>query len=59
MRAAVLSVAQQQKLATCTALLREVASVYGFALHLNPEVGEATPGLPDLQRMQPTAQQRQ
>ena len=35
-RAAVLSVAQQQKLATCTALLREVAMVYGFALHADP-----------------------
>ena len=48
MRAAVLSVAQQQKLAACTALLREVAGVYGFALHLNPEIGEATSGLPKL-----------
>ena len=57
MRAAVLSVAQQQKLATCTALLKEVASVYGFALHLNPEVGEATPGAPKFQGKQPTARQ--
>ena len=44
MRAAVLSVVQQQKLATCTALLKEVAMVYGFALHIDPEVGEAAEG---------------
>ena len=44
LRAAVLSVAQQQKLATCTALLREVAMAYGFALHIDPEVGEAAAG---------------
>ena len=55
MRAAVLSVAQQQKLAACTALLKEVAGVYGFALHLNPEVGEATTGLPNLLGKHPTA----
>ena len=52
-RAAVLSVAQQQKLAACTALLREVAGVYGFALHLNPEVGEATPGWSNSHKEQP------
>lgn len=44
MRAAVLSVVQQQKLATCAALLKEVAMVYGFALHIDPEVGEAAKG---------------
>lgn len=44
LRAAVLSVAQQQKLATCTALLREVAMAYGYALHIDPEVGEAAAG---------------
>ena len=46
LRAAVLSVAQQQKLAACTALLREVAMVYGFALHADPVVGEAVAGTP-------------
>lgn len=44
LRAAVLTVAQQQKLATCTALLKEVAMVHGFALHIDPEVGEAVTG---------------
>lgn len=45
MRAAVLSVVQQQKLATCATLLKEVAMVYGFALHIDPEVGEAAEGV--------------
>ena len=45
MRAAVLSVTQQQKLASCTALLKEAAMVYGFALHIDPEVGEAASGV--------------
>lgn len=39
-RRVVLSVAQQQKLATCSALLREVAASYGFALHIAPDVGD-------------------
>ena len=43
-RTAVLSVAQQQKLAACTALLKEVAMVHGFALHIDSEVCEAAAG---------------
>lgn len=39
-----LSVAQQQKLAACTALLKEVAMVHGFALHIDSEVCEAAAG---------------
>ena len=53
LRSAVLSVAQQQKLATCTALLREVAMVYGFALQIDPEVGVAATG-----RWRPPAHRR-
>ncbi|CAL8465109.1 g4644 [Coccomyxa elongata] len=39
-RRVVLSVAQQQKLAACSALLREVAAFFGFALHVAPDVGD-------------------
>ena len=45
-RKVVLSVAQQQKLAACSALLREVAASYGFALHLAPDVGDEDLGAP-------------
>ena len=44
-RRAVLSVAQQQRLAACTALLTEVALHYGFALHVAPDVGDEDAGV--------------
>jgi hypothetical protein len=37
----VLSVAQQQRLAVCAALLKEVALSYGFALSITEGVEEA------------------
>ncbi len=43
-RRVVLSVAQQQKLAACSALLREVAAFFGFALHVAPDVGDENQG---------------
>jgi hypothetical protein len=43
-RRAVLSVAQQQRLAACSALLTEVALHYGFALHVAPDIGDEDAG---------------
>lgn len=43
-RRAVLSVAQQQKLAVCTALLKEVALSFGFALSIAEDVGDEDAG---------------
>ena len=39
-----LGVAQQQRLAACGALLREVALAYGWALHIAEDVGDEDTG---------------
>lgn len=44
LRRVVLSVAQQQRLAVCSALLREVAASFGFALHVGPDIGDEDAG---------------
>lgn len=44
LRRVVLSVAQQQRLAACSALLREVAATFGFTLHIMPDVGDEDQG---------------